>query len=130
MSKDDMETSCMNELFGRNEYMIAQVYVKSDYDNTAIIVARGNNVYFQEVLNVPEITGIQRGVSFVKHHLDVDKTEIYPDKLNVDDVLKDVYINYCRVNVCKGDNPNPKHLRACASCLAVFNRWQLTGGRQ
>lgn len=129
MSKDDLECECMNELFGRNETMIAQVYVKSDEDNTALIVARDNTVYFQDVIDVPEITGIQRAVSFVKHHLDVDKTEIYTDKLNVDEVLKDVYINYCKVNVCKGNNPNPKMVKAAESSLAVHNRWCFRGGR-
>ena len=129
-SKDDMETECMNELFGRSEYMIAQVYVKSDDDNTAIIVARGDTIYFNQVLDVPEITGIQRGISFVKHELDADATEIYPDKLKIDDVLKDVYINYCQVGACKGENPNQKHIKACASALALVNRWKTMGGRQ
>lgn len=124
-----METECMNELFGSYKPMIAQVYVKSDGDNTAILVARDNTIYFNEVIDTPEITGIQRGVSFVKHNLDSDVTEIYTDKLNVDEVLNDVYINYCKVNAVRGENPNPKHVKAVASTLAVHNRWNTGNGR-
>lgn len=110
--------------------MVAQIYVKCNDDYTSMLVCKGDVIYFQDVLDVPEITGIQRGVSFVKHELDVDATEIYPDKLKIDDVLKDVYINYCRVGACKGENPNQKHIKACESALALVNRWKTMGGRQ
>lgn len=128
--KDDLETSCMNELFGRREPMKAQVYVKSDDTNTSILVARGNTVYFKDVLDVPEITGIQRGVSFVKHELDTDTTEIYPDKLDVNEVLKDVYINYCKVGAVAGIAPNDKMLKLCETELNIHNRWNLMKGNQ
>ena len=49
--KDDLETSCMNELFGSYKPMIAQVYVKSDDDNTAILVARDDTIYFNDLIN-------------------------------------------------------------------------------
>lgn len=127
--KDDMECECMNELFGSNRIMIAQVYVRTDGENTAILVARDNTIYFNDVIDVPEITGIQRGVSFVKHELDVDRTEIYTDKLDVDEVLKDAYINYCKVNAVRGETPNEKMVKACASALAVKQRWFFNDGR-
>lgn len=130
MSKDDLETQCMNELFGTMEKMIAQVYVKSLNDVTSMVVASRGNVYFQDVLDVPEITGIQRCVSFVKHQLDADITEIYPDKLNPDEVLKDVYINWCKVNAVQGTNPEGKHLNLCKTNLLIYNRWNLNGGRE
>lgn len=128
--KDDLETSCMNELFGSYKPTKAQVYVKSDDTNTSILVARGNTVYFKDVLDVPEITGIQRGVSFVKHELDTDITEIYPDKLDVNEVLKDVYINYCKVGAVAGIEPNDKMLKLCETELNIHNRWNLMKGNQ
>lgn len=130
MNKDDLETQCMNELFGTREKMIAKIYVKSQDDITSILVASKGNVYFQDVLDVPEITGIQRCVSFVKHQLDADITEIYPDKLNPEDVLKDVYINWCKVNAVQGYNPEEKHLNLCKTNLQIYNRWNLNGGRE
>ena len=130
MSKDDLETQCMNELFGTREKMIAQVYVKSLNDVTSMLVTSRGNVYFQDVLDVPEITGIQRCVSFVKHRLDADITEIYPDKLNPEDVLKDAYINWCNVNAVQGANPEEKHLKQCKTNLLIYNRWNLNGGRE
>ena len=130
MSKDDLETQCMNELFGTREKMIAKIYVKSQDDITSILVASKGNVYFHDVLDVPEITGIQRCVSFVKHQLDADITEIYPDKLKPEDVLKDAYINWCNVNAVQGTNPEEKHLKLCKTNLNVYNRWNLNGGRE
>lgn len=130
MSKDDLETQCMNELFGTREKMIAKIYVKSQDDITSMLVASKGNVYFHDVLDVPEITGIQRAVSFVKHQLDADITEIYPDKLNPEDVLKDVYINWCKVNAVQGHNPEDKHLKQCKTNLLIYNRWNLNGGRE
>lgn len=128
MSKDDLETQCMNEMFGVNEKMIAKIYVKSLNDITSMVVASHGNVYFQDVLDVPEITGIQRCVSFVRHHLDSDKTEIYPDKLNPEDVLKDAYIRWCNVNAVQGKDPEKKHLNLCKTNLQIYNRWNLNGG--
>ena len=51
MSKDDLETQCMNELFGTREKMIAKIYVKSQDDVTSILVASKGNVYFHDVLS-------------------------------------------------------------------------------
>jgi hypothetical protein len=130
MSKDDLETQSMNELFGTSEKMIVKIYVKSQEDVTSMLVTSRGNVYFQDVLDVPEITGIQRCVSFVKHQLDADITEIYPDKLNPDEVLKDVYINWCKVNAVQGTNPEGKHLNLCKTNLLIYNRWNLNGGRE
>jgi hypothetical protein len=130
MSKDDLETQCMNELFGTSEKMIVKIYVKSQEDVTSMLVTSRGNVYFQDVLDVPEITGIQRCVSFIKHQLDADITEIYPDKLNPDEVLKDVYINWCKVNAVQGTNPEVKHLNLCKTNLLIYNRWNLNGGRE
>lgn len=123
--KDDMETSCMNELFGRSEYMIAQIYVKTSEDDTSMVVSNEEgDIYFQDVLDVPEITAIQRCASFVKHNLKVDGTEIYPDKLGPE-ILNDVFINYCRVNHKMGDNPNPKTQKACENNLITYLRWKM-----
>lgn len=107
--------------------MNAQIYVKSNEDFTAIVVANQSTVYFRDTLEVPELTGIQRGVSFVKHHLLADATEIFPDKLNADDVLKDAYIRYCNVNAVKGMNPNAKALKSCATLLQTHLRWNTKG---
>lgn len=109
--------------------MKAQIYVKSNEDHTSIVVGSENNVYFQQVLEVPEITGIQRGVSFVKHNLDADVTEIYPDKLGKE-VLDDAYINYCNVNPIMGTEPIEKAVKLCESKLAVYYRWNTKGGRE
>lgn len=132
MSKDDLETRCMNEIFGteRNK-MIAQIYVKTNNDITSMVVSNDRGtIYFQDTLDVPEITAIQRCASFVKHELDQDVTEIYPDKLKAEEVLKDAYINYCRINAIKGDNPNEKALKQCETNLNVYNRWNMRGGRE
>lgn len=104
--------------------MIAQIYVKNAEDFTAVLVTNNKgSIYFKDVLEVPELTGIQRGVSFVKHQLDADVTEIYPDKLNVDDVLKDVYINWCKINTVAGNNPNDDADKRCTMELQTFLRW-------
>lgn len=106
--------------------MIAQIYVKNAEDFTAVLVTNNKgSIYFKDVLEVPELTGIQRGVSFVKHQLDADVTEIYPDKLNVDDVLKDAYINYCKVNAIKGEQRNEQADKRCTMELQTFLRWHL-----
>lgn len=103
--------------------MIAQIYVKSNEDYTSMLVCNDKGtIYFQDVIDVPEITGIQRCVSFVKHHIDFDKTEIFPDKLGKE-VLDDVYINYCKVKPVWGENPCPKAQKQCESNLAVKMRW-------
>lgn len=104
--------------------MIAQVYVKSSEDYTAVVVSNDSgSIYFREVLEVPELTGIQRGVSFVKHQLSSKKTEIYPDKLKAEEVLQDVYIQYCKVNAVKGENRNPDADKRCSMELSTFLRW-------
>lgn len=117
----------------------AQIYTKCLNDDvTSILVAKGNQVYFQDVIDTPELTGIQRGVSFVKNHLEVDVTEIYPDekqkeiyRLNHEDLMKDAYINYCKVNHRIGENPNEKALTQCQNNLSAHLRWNFTrGGRE
>jgi len=109
--------------------MIAQIYVKSTEDYTSMLVCNDKgNIYFQDVLDVPEITGIQRCVSFVKHQLDADTTEIYPDKLGKE-VLDDTYIHFCNINTVWGENPCEKAKKQCASNLAVKLRWLNTNGR-
>jgi len=112
--------------------MIAQIYVKSQDDITSILVSNDKgSVYFQDVIDTPEITGIHRAVSFVKHQLPSDRTEIYPDKLKSEEIMKDAYINYCKVNHCIGENPNEKALTQCQNNLSAHLRWNLTrGGRE
>lgn len=112
--------------------MIAQIYVKTANDITSILVSNDKgSVYFQDVIDTPEITGIHRAVSFIKHHLDTDKTEIYPDKLEPDYVMKDAYINYCKVNHVIGETPNEKALTLCQNNLSAHLRWNLIrGGRE
>lgn len=106
--------------------MKAQIYVKSVDDYTSIVVSNDKgSVYFRDVLEVPELTGIQRGVSFVKHQLDADSTEIFPDKLDADEVLKDVYINWCKVNAIKGVNRNSDAEKRCSMELSTFIRWNM-----
>ena len=103
--------------------MIAQIYVKSNEDYTSMLVCNDKGtIYFQDVIDVPEITGIQRCVSFVKHHIDFDKTEIYPDKLGKE-VLDDVYINYCKVKAVWGENPCLSAQTECARNLNQKLRW-------
>lgn len=107
--------------------MKAQIYVKSDDDNTSIVVSDGKgNPYFHQVMPIPELTGIQRGVSFVKHNLDADVTEIYPDKLGKE-VLDDAYINYCKVNPVIGNKSMEKARKLCESKLAMYHRWNTRG---
>lgn len=103
--------------------MKAQVYVKSDDENTSILVSGNGNMYYLDVMDVPEITGIQRGVSFIKHQLNVDATEIYPDKLDINDVLKDAYIRYCNINPVEGKEPDDKMVKMCSTQLQIHNRW-------
>lgn len=110
--------------------MIAQIYVKSDDNNTSILVAGNGNIYFSDVIQTPEITGIQRGVSFVKHQLDAETTEIYPDKLKAEEVLKDVYINWCKVHATAGHTPDEKMLKRCESELNIHNRWNFRAVNQ
>lgn len=107
--------------------MKAQIYVKSTDDYTSVVVSNDKgSVYFRDVLEVPELTGIQRGVSFVKHQLDADSTEIFPDKLNADEVLKDTFINYCKVNAIAGTNRNETADKYCTTELQAFLRWHFT----
>lgn len=108
--------------------MIAQIYVKNEEDYTSIVVSNDRGtIYFKDVMEVPEITGIQRGASFVKHQLDSDKTEIYPDKLKKEEIEKDVYINYCKINAVVGANPNQNALQECVRNIQIHNRWNLKG---
>lgn len=126
--RDSDDCDIMNELFdcGRKE-MIAQIYVKNVEDYTSIVVSNDKgNIYFEEVMEVPELTGIQRGASFVKHQLDSDRTEIYPDKLKTKDIENDVYINYCKINAIIGDNPNEEAKKRCVQNMQIHQRWDLS----
>lgn len=103
--------------------MLAQIYVKSTEDYTSMLVCNDKGtIYFQDVLDVPEITGIQRCVSFVKHNIDFDKTEIYPDKLG-DEILDDTYIRYCKIKPEIGKNPLKSAKEACQRNLNQKLRW-------
>ena len=107
--------------------MIAHIYVKNAEDYTSVVVSNDKgSIYFQDVLEVPEITAIQRGASFVKHQLDSDRTEIYPDKLKADEVMQDVYINYCKINAVIGDNPNDEAKKRCIQNMQIHQRWNLS----
>lgn len=112
--------------------MIAQIYVKTANDITSMLVSNDRGtIYFQDTLDVPEITAIQRCASFVKHQLQSEQTEIYPDKLKNEDIMPDAYINYCKVNHVIGENPNEKALTQCKNNLSAHLRWNLTrGGRE
>lgn len=104
--------------------MKAQIYVKSTEDYTAVVVSNNTgDIYFRDVLEVPELTGIQRGASFVKHQLDAESTEIFTDKLKPEEVLKDAYINWCRINARKGENRNEQADERCKIELQTFLRW-------
>lgn len=107
--------------------MKAQIYTQSDKDQdyTSLIVAKGGTVYFKDVLNTPELTAVQRGVSFVKHQLDVDTTEIY-SHLKPEEIEKDVYINWCKVGACVGKEPDKKMLKLCETELKIRERWAVT----
>ena len=108
--------------------MIAHIYTKTSGDYTSIVVSNDKgNVYFRDVMEVPELTGIQRGASFVKHQLDSERTEIYPDKLKKEEIEKDVYINYCKINAVVGENPNQEALQECVRNIQIYNRWNLKG---
>lgn len=102
--------------------MVAQIYVKCNDDYTSMLVCKGDVIYFQDVLDAPEITGIQRCVSFVKHNLKAETTEIYPETLGAE-ILNDAFIQYCQVNPKLGETPNPKMQKACQSRLNVYMRW-------
>lgn len=134
MSKDDMETQCMNEMFGVNKMIKAEIYTVPDKPEnesyTSLIVAKCGTVYFKDVLNTPELTAIQRGVSFVKHNLDVDATEIYSKKITAEDIEKDAYIRWCKVNAIKGVSPDDYMQKLCETELKIYNRWNLNGGRE
>ena len=112
--------------------MKAQIYTQSDKnkDYTSLIVTKGSTVYFKDVLNTPELTAVQRGVSFVKHQLDVDTTEIYSN-LTQEEIEKDVYINWCKVNAQAGKEPDEKMQKLCEtelqSELIIMSR--MKGGR-
>lgn len=102
--------------------MTAQIYVKCNDDYVSMLVCKGDVIYFQDVLDVPEITAIQRCASFVKHNLNSEDTEIFPDKLGKE-ITDDVFINYCKINAKIGETPNPKMVTACQSRLITFMRW-------
>lgn len=110
----------------------AQIYTVPDKpeneDYTSLLVVKGKTVYFQDVMNTPELTAIQRGVSFVKHQLDVDATEIFSKKITAEQIAKDVYINWCKVNVVKGTEPDDEMLLKCSSEMQKFLRWNFNKG--
>ena len=102
--------------------MIAQIYVKTNVGYTSMLVSNDKgNIYFQDVLDVQEITAIQRCASFVKHELDYDSTEIYPDTLGKE-ILEDSYIKYCQINATIGENPCEKSKKQCINNLSTYLR--------
>lgn len=106
--------------------MIAQVYVKTSGEYVSMLVSNDKgNIYYQKVIDTTEMVGIQRCVSFVKHHLDYDKTEIYPDKLGKE-VLEDEYISHCNIKPELGKNPNEYAQTQCGNNLSIFLRWNFT----
>ena len=106
--------------------MIAQVYVKTSGEYVSMLVSNDKgNIYYQKVIDTTEMVGIQRCVSFVKHHLDYDKTEIYPDKLGKE-VLEDEYISHCDIKPELGKNPNEYAQTQCSNNLSIFLRWNFT----
>ena len=126
--KDSDDCNVMNELFDSGvRKMIAQIYVKNVEDYTSIVVSNDKGaIYFEDVMEVPELTGIQRGASFVKHQLDSDRTEIYPDKLKTKDIDNDVYLNYCKINIVIGDKPNESAQNRCIQNMQIHQRWDLS----
>lgn len=128
MLKDSNDCEVMNELFDSGvRKMIAQIYVKNEEDYTSIVVSNDKGtIYFEDVMEVPEITGIQRGASFVKHQLDSDRTEIYPDKLKKEEIEKDVYINYCKINAVIGDKLNESAKQRCVQNMQIHQRWNIS----
>ena len=103
--------------------MIAHVYVKTSGEYVSMLVSNDKgNIYYQKVIDTTEMVGIQRCVSFVKHHLDYDKTEIYPDKLGKE-VLEDEYISHCDIKPELGKNPNEHAQTQCSNNLSIFLRW-------
>lgn len=111
--------------------MIAQVHVKTTDDLTSILVGNTEGtIYYYDVIDIPELAGIQKGVSYVKHQLQTGKVEIYPDKLDNDIIMKDAYINYCKLNHCIGENPHPELVKRCNMTLATYIRWNMRGGRE
>ena len=104
--------------------MIAQIYTKTSGDYTSVIVSNEEGViYYHDVIEVPEITGVHRGVSFIRHNLNANETEIYPDKLKDDKIMKDVYINYCKINARIGKNPDKEVEDRCLGNLRAYIRW-------
>lgn len=113
--------------------MIAQIYTKTlNNDISSVLICNDKGgVYFSDAMDTPEITVLQRGVSYVKNNLNADKTELYVDELDHNEVMKDAYINYCKVNHCIGENPNPDMIKQCTMKLQQELRWNFTrGGRE
>lgn len=103
--------------------MIAHIYVKTNDKYVSMLVSNDKgNIYYQKVIDSTELTGIQRCVSFIKHQLDYDKTEIYPDKLGKE-ILEDNYISHCNINPEIGKNPNEYAQTQCTNNLSIFLRW-------
>ena len=91
--------------------MIAHIYVKTNDKYVSMLVSNDKgNIYY---------------VSFVKHQLDYDKTEIYPDKLGKE-ILEDDYISHCDINPEIGKNPNEYAQTQCINNLSIFLRWNFT----
>lgn len=106
--------------------MKAQIYTKTDGKDTSVVVSNDKgNIYFQNVFDSSELTVIQRGVSFVKHQLDSDVTEIYPDKVSELDIMNDEYIIHSNIGAVIGANPNEKAQNQCVMNLQIHQRWDL-----
>lgn len=55
------------------------------------------------------------------------RERVYPDKLKAEELLKDVYINWCKVNAVAGENRNLEADKRCAMELNTFLRWNMVG---
>lgn len=126
--KDDLETNCMNELFGVDERKIAQIYTKTFNDKiTSVVVGANGRIYFQKVIDSPELTAIQRGVSFVRQYMDFYKTNIFPDKVNRERITQDEYIKRCSIKPHFDGEVDKNLLTTCNNLLSSYLRWNFIG---
>lgn len=110
---------------------MTQIYVKSDKndDFTSVLVASDKgDIYYSEILEAPEITGIHQGVSYVKNMLDRNEpTDIFAEKTNPETIFKDAYIRYTRVPVMIGNELRfvSKLNDVCKMKLQQHFRWNM-----
>lgn len=113
-----METNCMNELFGTAETNKVQIYTKTDKENTSILVTENNkDIHFAQVLDISELTGIQRAASFIKTTYENPVTEIFADTVRMQDVLNDPFIQRCHISPRMGLYPDEFLQNRCERML-------------